>query len=75
MDRFRPGTAARPLQTGWEAAIGGSVGELAPPDCSIVTATTAPFGTACGIGTTARPPVGANVPAETGVFPSTTHAW
>ena len=41
------------LQTGSEAASGGSVGELAPPDSSIVTATTAPSGTACGIGTTA----------------------
>ena len=30
---------------------------------------------ACGIGTIAWPSVGSKVPAETGVCPSTTHAW
>ena len=61
--------------TGCDAATSGSVGGVAPPDGSTVTATTAPSGTACGIGTTAPPFRAENVPAEAGVLPSTTQAW
>ena len=61
-------------QTGSDDIAGACVGALTPPSGSTVTATTAPAGTVWGIGTTARSPVGAKTPAETGVLPVITHA-